>query len=101
MDGMYVIARIAHLDPVMSALPQMERGGRRFASHRVGNSVDRPTVEAFIGSVLFDESHLKGFVGIVRVMVRLREGRVIPARARWGNPLRFSRTVRIDRKSVV
>src|SRR6185437_5754596 len=76
MDGMDIIARVAHADAVALALPQMKHGGPRPAEHFAhgeSDAVDRPTIEAGIGSVFLDESRIEGFVGRGRPGARLGE----------------------------
>src|ERR1700733_3027112 len=62
MDGMDVVAGVAHLDPIALALLQMKRRLARLVAPPVFNTVDRPAIEAFLGSILFREGHFDRFV---------------------------------------
>ena len=59
VDGMDVITGVAHSNAVTLALLQVKGGRDHFAVHRMRQAIDRPAVEAFVGSVLFGESHVK------------------------------------------
>src|SRR5207247_11478804 len=59
VDGMDVITGVGHSNAVKRALLQVKGGRDHFAVHRMSQAIDRPAVEAFVGSVLFGESHIE------------------------------------------
>ena len=61
MDGVDVVAGVAHVDAVAAALMEVKRGGH--VVHGEGDVVDGPAIEAFCGGVLLGEGHLDGFIG--------------------------------------
>src|SRR5271163_1456301 len=92
VDRMYIVTRFAHVDAVSLALLHVECSRHDFSRHRVSGSVHRPTIEAFVGGVVFGESHLEGLVYVDRSAVRFPEEHIVPSVWRWGNPFRLPRT---------
>jgi hypothetical protein len=84
MDGMYIVAGIAHTNAVALALPQMERRGHRFA--RKDFVVDGPQVEAALGCILFGERHINDLVGFCGNAVWFGEPGIAPVKRSWRNP---------------
>jgi hypothetical protein len=89
VDRMYIVTRIAHVDAVSLALLHVERSGHNLPRHRVSDSVDSPTIEAFLGGAVFSESHLERSVCIARRATRFPKEHIVPSVRRWGNPFRL------------
>src|SRR5579862_744757 len=90
MDGMDVVARVAHVQAVTLSFFEVERGGNYRLSHRIGDAVDRPTIKTFFGGVVFRKSHLKRIVGKRSHCARLREAHVVPFEWWRSDPRRFA-----------
>src|ERR1700758_2305934 len=82
MDGVDVVARVAHGQAEPLSFFEVERGGNYRLSHRIGDAVDRPTIKTFFGGVVFRKRHLKGIVGRRSACARLRKARIVPFE-RW------------------
>src|SRR5579862_867484 len=88
MDGVNVVARVAHVQAVPLSSFEVERSGNYRLSHRIGDAVDRPTIETFFGGVVFRKSHLKCIVGRRSACARLRKARIVPFE-RWRSDPRW------------
>src|SRR6266853_276793 len=84
MDGMYIVAGVAHANAVALALPQMVRRGHRFA--RKDFAVDGPQVEAALGCILFGERDINDLVGFCGNAIWFGEPRIAPVKWFWRNP---------------
>src|SRR6266567_2975930 len=89
MDRMEVIAGIAHTESIPLAVLQMKCSCAYFASHRVSDAIDGPSVEAVLRGIVFREGHFEGLVWWRRGCARFRETCVVPLERRRRNPLRF------------
>src|SRR6516165_10329791 len=89
VNGMDVVARVAHSDAVAAALAQTV--GCSHLTARKGLVVDGPEVEAARCGVLLAEGHFDGFVGLRRGgRVAGGETRVAPAERRGRGPNRLA-----------
>jgi hypothetical protein len=59
MDRMNIVTGIMEAQAVTLALLQMKWGWRHFVAHWVSHAIDGPSVEAFLGSVIFGEGHIE------------------------------------------
>src|SRR5579862_6984064 len=90
VDGMNVIAGVAHFNAVAAALAEVVFGGHLATGENL--VVDGPEIEAVFGGILFGEGHLDGFVGRRGLGSGMRAGktRVVPMEGRGSEPLRLS-----------
>src|SRR5450759_680525 len=95
MDGMDIVAGVAHTNPVALSLLQVKRGGHWLAAHRIGHSVDRPSVEALFGGIVLRKDHLERFVRRLGSSNGLGKEPVVPAIGRRGNPLSLALGARV------
>jgi len=86
MDRMYIVACIAHSQPVPSVLPQTRRRRRLF--HCECLAIDRPLIESIIRRIAFLESHSNRFVGLCRFL-GLAKSQIVPMERLRRNPLRL------------
>src|ERR1700677_3020391 len=106
MDGVNVIAGVAHAEAITLASLEVECSWSHVARHFAGgkgNSVNGPAVEAIICGVILGEGHFNGFIGRWGRGARLGEVRVIPSKAQRREPLRFAGAVGVfdDRTHAV
>src|SRR6516225_7542442 len=64
VDGMNVVASIAHANAIALALLQVKRRWSHLVGHRICDAVDGPAIEAFFSCVVLYEEHVEGFVGL-------------------------------------
>src|SRR5215813_10793973 len=62
MDGMDVIAGIAHAYAIPLALLEVKGGRSDFAGHRKSDAIDGPAIEALFSGVVLYDDHLKSFI---------------------------------------
>src|SRR5438270_8079376 len=57
-----VITGIAHAYAISLALLQVKGSRSYFSCHGIRRAIDRPSIESFLGGVIFCERHLESFV---------------------------------------
>src|ERR1700722_19929371 len=93
MDGVNIIAGVAHAEAIAPALLEVECSWRDVARHFAGGegkSIYGPPIEAIICGVIFGERHFNSFIGRRSCSARLGEVGVIPSKKRRREPLRFA-----------
>src|ERR1700724_862799 len=89
MNGVDVVAGIAHAQTVAAALSYVEHW--RGLVHGEGHVVDGPFVKTFQGGIAFEKKHVDGFIRRRAGVAGLAKSRIIPVKRLRLDPLRLAR----------
>ncbi len=87
VDGVDVVAGVAHADAVALALMEMKGWRGHHLMCGIGYAIDGPLIEAIECGVLFFEEHVEGFVGLRGGWVGIAEVGVVPLEGMGWEPL--------------
>src|ERR1700688_1116954 len=94
MERMYVVARVAHPQPIAPSLPQVKRRGHDSLRHWIGRSINRPAIESFFSSILLGKRHIERLVWLGSRRTGFAKSRVIPMRWLRREPNRLALSTR-------
>lgn len=90
MDGVDIVAGVAHAETVAAALMQVEAGSGTF--HGEGETVDGPLIETVFGGVVFGEGQVDLFIEfcVGGGDVGFAKTHIVPVKRLGLEPLRFA-----------